>query len=245
MILLIISIFAGLLTAYVIQRTTSPAALRTVRNNIYAHLLEFRLFFDDPGLIWQAQLSLLRDNVRLLRLLLPPTLILAIPMTWLVMQLEAEYGLRPIRPGEAAVVTAQLSRPIDASDRFDLRGVAGITVESPPIRSLEDRQVSWRIRPARDIQGSLRLVVNGHGVGKSVASGGSNKILSPRRSRSLAAFLLHPEEPRLPDGGLAWVEVAYPEAGAGWIVWFLAISAVAALSSRRFPPPFAKIGSQG
>lgn len=234
MILLIIAILSGLLTTIVIRRTTDAEALRSSRNRIHAHLLEFRLFFDEPRLIWQAQMALLRDNVRLLRLLLPPTLILALPMAWLFLQLDTVYGLRPLRPGEPSIVTAQMARPIEASDHFNLRGSDGITVETPPVRVLRDQQVAWRIRPAGNIQGSLKLALNGRDFGKTVTFGDSRAAPSPRRSRSLAEFLLHPEEPRLPDGDIAWIEVAYAEAGPAWIVWFLIISTITAFLSARW-----------
>ena len=78
----ILAVLTGILTAVVIRYTTDASALRATARRIQAHLLEFRLFFDEPRLIWQAQMNLLRDNLRLFMLLLPATLILALPMAW-------------------------------------------------------------------------------------------------------------------------------------------------------------------
>jgi hypothetical protein len=58
-------------------------------------------------------------------------------------------------------------------------------------------------------------------------------LLSPRRTRSLADFLLHPEEARLPDGDVDWIAVDYPEVSPNWMIWFFAISSVAALIASR------------
>lgn len=230
-VLVIIAIVSGVITSWLILRVADVSALRTVGKRIHAHLLEFRLFFDEPGLIWRAQVALIWDNVRLLRLLLPPTLILAVPMTWLFLQLEAVYGSRPLRLGETAVVTAQLMGPIEGSDRFDLGDAGGIRVETPPVRVVGERQVSWRIRAAGGVEGRLMVTVNGRVVTKSVATGDTFRVLSRRRWRSVAEFLLHPEEPRLPDGDVAWVEVGYPERDGGWIAWFVGISAGAAVAT--------------
>jgi hypothetical protein len=230
--LAIVAILTGVLTTFVIRRIADVAALRTVRKRIYAHLLEFRLFFDEPLLVWQAQVSLLRDNARLLRLLLPSALLLGLPMAWLVLQLDDVYGFRPLRPGEAALVTAQLTRPIETTDRFDLHSAGGITVETPPVR--HDNQVSWRIRPANEARAALSLKINSRIIRKTVSTGDAPQLLSPRRTRSLEEFLLHPAEPRLPDGDLAWVEVDYPVASTTWLIWFLIISTAAALLSARF-----------
>jgi len=226
-VLVIISIFAGILTALVIRRTSNRSALREQRNRIHAHLLEFRLFFDEPRLIWGAQLDLLRANARLLWLLLPSTLILALPMTWLFLQLEGVYGCRALHPGEAAVVTAQLSRPIQATDHFALQGIGGIAVETPPIRVAHDNQVAWRIRPASDGDGAVDLTVAGQVMRKTV----SGSIRSPRRFRPLLQFALHPQEPRLSDAGVEWLEVDYPKTGSGWMLWFVFLSTAAALAS--------------
>ena len=66
-----------------------------------------------------------------MKVLLLPTLILAFPMTWLVLQLDTVYGHRPLRAGEAAVVTAQMGRAIGAGERIELRGTGGVQVETP------------------------------------------------------------------------------------------------------------------
>ena len=223
--LLIISIFAGILTALVIRRTTDMGALRQQSNRIHAHLLEFRLFFDEPRLIWGAQLDLLRANARLLWLLLPSTLILALPMTWLFLQLEGAYGYRSLHPGEAALVTAQLTRRIQATDHFALQGVGSVAVETPPIRVAHDNQVAWRIRPTGVGDGAVDLTVAGQVMRKTV----SGSIRSPRRFRSLLECVLHPAESRLSDAGVEWLEVDYPRTGSDWILWFLSLSTVTAL----------------
>ena len=234
--MILLAILTGILTALVVRRTTNASALRAAARKIHADLLEFRLFFDEPWLIWQAWMSLLRDNLRLFRLFLPATVILALPVAWLVLQLETVYGLRPLHPGEAAVVTVQMKRPLDPADHLELQGRAGIQVETPPVRVVRDNQVVWRIRSVSDGHGEGELTVNGRIVRKSIAIGDAPTILSPRRSSSLVEFLLHPEEPRLPEGDIVWLQVGYPmsQSAIPWLVWFLGISAAAALVSVRW-----------
>jgi hypothetical protein len=211
----IVAILAGILTTIVIRRTTDVRALRETRKRIYARILEFRLFFDEPGLIWQAQIGLVGENLRLVQLLLVPTLILALPMAWVVMQLDAAYGLRPLRQGEAAVVTAQLTRHPEAQDRFDLQGIGGVVVETPPVRVFHDDRVAWRIRPVRDGDGAIVLTVNGRHT--------AHMVLSVRRSRS-----------RVEDRDVGWLEVEYPEGTRIWMVWFAVVSSGAALMCARW-----------
>jgi hypothetical protein len=146
-----LAILTGILAALVMRLTTRRAKLRASIQKIQADLLEFRLYFDEPALIWQAQLNLLRDNFRLCLQFLPAILILALPMLWLFPKLDALYRDRPLRPGEAAVVTATAP--------FDLRPQPGIQIETPPIRIPHDNQVAWRIRVQRGGRPSLAPAV--------------------------------------------------------------------------------------
>lgn len=55
------------------------ARLRQSVNRIIAHLLEIRLFWDEPTLVLRAQWSLIVENGRLLKQLMLPALILSLP----------------------------------------------------------------------------------------------------------------------------------------------------------------------
>lgn len=222
-LLVAVSALAGLTVALAFRFTANLEALRATRKRMQAHLLEFRLFFDEPGLIWKAQVALLRDNLRLAGLLLAPALALALPLTWGMAQLDSAYGFRPLAAGEATVVTAQFHNDLRAG--VELQGASGVAVETPPVRIAQDRQISWRIR-ANAGPGTVRLLAGGETIDKTVAAGMSMASLSRRRSRSLPAYLMHPFEARLPAGDVDWVEVDYParREGISWMVWFLLIS---------------------
>ncbi len=136
--LLPVSMISGTVSVFVAHWSSDRSAVRRATNLILAHVLELRLFLDEPRVVLRAQLGLLRANAQLLRLLLLPALILAIPSIFLVQQLNASYGRAPLRVGDAVVVsanqfTAQLKMP------------AEVTVETPAVRT--KGQVAWRIRP--------------------------------------------------------------------------------------------------
>src|ERR1700730_16333571 len=104
-----VSVASGLFALWIFRHTTDLAAVRSAIKRVHAHLLEFRLFYDEPRLIWRAQKSILRENLRFLLLMLRPVLILTLPMAWLLIQLEAVYGYAPLAVGEASVITAQMT----------------------------------------------------------------------------------------------------------------------------------------
>ena len=225
--LLAASVASGLLAAWVFRRFTNVTALRKTLRQIHAHFLEFRLFFGEPRLIWRAQKDLIKANLRFCALLLTPTLILALPMAWLTIQLDTIYGAAPLRNGEPAIVTAQLTTDLQPEDaQAVLEAPKGIAVETPPVRIVNDRQIVWRIRPLRSVETSLSVTLRGVTLTKAIRPG--------RRERPLFAFLMHPEESRLPPGGVVSLGIDSPEKSRNWIVWFLAISSAAALAAMRW-----------
>jgi hypothetical protein len=236
-----VSAAIGWIALWIFRNTVDLAKVRSNIKRIHAHLLEFRLFYDEPPLIWRAQKSILRENLRFCFLLARPALILTLPLAWLLVQLDTVYGYAPLRVGEPSVVTAQVAGQFGPEDIANLETPPEISVETPPIRSLVDRQISWRIRALGPVRGSLRLVFRGVSVDKSIAAGTRSIFLVRKRVRSLARFLLRPEEALLPAGEIAWVEVDYPETGIGiagitlpWIAWFVLISAAALVFARWF-----------
>ncbi len=61
-----LSALCGIVAAFVFRRFGSRATRQSI-NRILAHLMELRLFLDEPRLILRAQGNLLRENVSLLQ----------------------------------------------------------------------------------------------------------------------------------------------------------------------------------
>ena len=227
-----ISILSGIGMLLVFRRTSDQAAVRRAKSLVTAHLLEFRLFMDEPRLILKAQRDLIVANARFLKLMLRPLLVLALPTALLLAAMEAFYGHAPLRVGDPAIVTVQVKHD-DTS--LALKAPEGIAVETPPVRVAADRQVSWRIRPLRATNAALELVRPDRAISKSISAGSGMHYLSERRG-SLANLLLRPTETPLWDSEVDWIEVRYPAATIlrlHWLIWFFAISAITALALRR------------
>lgn len=216
--LIVISVLSGLLSAWIFRRTTNLPALRASRRKLTALLLELRLFSTEPWLVWRAQKSLLRENAHLLLLMLKPALILAIPTACLLFALDSIYGWNPLPIGRPAIVTAQLTRPLTADDANDrLEAPPGIAVETPPVRAIADRQISWRVRPSRESNTQLRLTIGTQTLDKTI-SAGRRILFSTRKSRSAR--------------DVAWITIDYPP--SDWLVWFLSISTLTAAGALLF-----------
>src|SRR5690242_10517225 len=77
--LALISAAAGIGMLWVFQKTSNQARIRAVKRRVQAHLLELRIYRDEPAVMWQAQKALLWSNLRYLGLMLRPALFLALP----------------------------------------------------------------------------------------------------------------------------------------------------------------------
>jgi len=227
-----ISILAGIGILLVFRYTSNTAAVRRAKGVAQAHLLEFRLFMDDPVLVLRAQRDLIVANLRFMKLMLRPFLWMLIPMGLLLAVLEGFYGHAPLRVGDAAIITARVNR---ADAPLSLRAPAELAVETPPVHVLADGQVSWRIRPWRAATTELQILDDSQAISMRVSSGTGIHFLSERRG-SVWSLLLYPTEAPLSGNEIAWIEIRYPPATVlhlHWLIWFLAISAITALALRR------------
>jgi hypothetical protein len=227
-----ISILAGIGILLVFRYTSDAAAVRRAKGAAQAHLLEFRLFMDDPVLVLRAQRDLIVANLHFMKLMLRPFLWMLIPMGLLLAVLEAFYGHAPLRVGDAAIITAQVT---NADAPLSLRAPAELVVETPPVHVMAERQVSWRIRPQRAATAELQILCAGQAVTKRISAGNGIHFLSERRG-SVLSLLLYPTEPPLSGNEIEWIKIRYPPATIlhlHWLIWFLAVSAITAFALRR------------
>ena len=227
-----VSILAGIGILLVFRYMSDQAAVRRAKGIAQAHLLEFRLFMDDPVLVLRAQRDLIVANLHFLKLMLRPFLWMLVPMAVLLAFLEAFYGHAALRVGEAALITAQLTNP---TALVTLQAPPEIAVETPAVHVLAERQLTWRIRPLRATTAELQILSGGRTFTKRITAGPGIHFLSERRG-SLLSLLLYPTESPLSGSEIAWIQIRYPPATVlrmHWLIWFFAISAITALALRR------------
>lgn len=229
--LLAVSIATGIGMLWIFRHTSNQTSIKKTKKKLQAHLLEMRLYADDPLVVWRAQKRLFAENTRYMLLMLRPALVATVPMILLLIVLDGYYGRQPLRLGEEALVTIQMAAPINPeSPSLELRAPTEIAVLRPAVRVISRRQVSWRIRPLHEISGHLSIVNGGATVTKRVHAG-TGSYLSKRRVRSLLSLLAYPGEMPLDTDEIEWIELDYPSAGVGmlglethWLVWFLILS---------------------
>jgi hypothetical protein len=213
---------AGILILWIFKLTSNQGALKATRRRVMSHLLAMRLFAAEPSVVLRSQFRLLAWNLRYIALLLPPFVAVAIPLYFAWDSMDALWGRAPLAPGDTAIVTAKLRAN---APPVQLIAPAWLAIETPPVRILAENSVVWRVRVRRAGSGEV-----GVRAGSEIA-----------RQRMEARPGLHylGERSTRPRGPVEWVEVRYPGAQPGvlgvhasWIVWFCAISTLAALALR-------------
>jgi hypothetical protein len=114
-------------------------------NRIIAHVLSFRLFLDEPGLIFRAQLDLLRENLRLLRQIAIPCAVLGAVFALAFSSLDGAFGHGTLPVGTATVISASSEVPLPH----------GIVAETPAVRIPRLHQVVWRVHSTREFAGNF------------------------------------------------------------------------------------------
>ena len=227
-----LSLAAGVLAAGLFLRLSDREALRIAMNRIVAHVLELRLFLDEPLLIFRAQRDLLAANLRLLRVVLVPMIVLALPFSWLLAWMDSLYGWAALPIGQATVVDVIVRRPAPSLAGIHLQAAPGFTVETPAVRSRAAARVSWRIRCNADARGELAVVTAAGDLSKHLVCGTGIHRVVATRFRSWLRFAVLPGEIPFRSTLVESIHIHYPPGkvlGLHWLIWFLAASTAGAV----------------
>ncbi|HTB14749.1 MAG TPA: hypothetical protein VK752_24420 [Bryobacteraceae bacterium] len=156
--MIVVAVIYGVAAVLIFRRFTDRAAIRKSVNRILAHVMELGLFLDSPALVFGAQRDLLRENWRLLRLVMLPSAMLMALFAIIYAPMNAIYGHGPLPVGETSVVTVQMSGAPMPPVRLEVPD--GMVVETPAVRIVHDQQISWRVRPLQESFGDLKFHVD-------------------------------------------------------------------------------------
>ncbi len=241
-----IAIVTGLAVLPVFGRFSDQAAISLAKRKIRAALYAFRLFGDEPRLVFRAQGQLLLWNARYLGLVLRPTAIVVLPILFLLLQMDVIYGHRALHVGEPAVVTARMADGFNLNTTSPQLTSHDVAVETPAVRIPKSHRVFWRVAAMSDGRDGLSLnITQTDGkidtLHKNIQAGYGLHYLSQRRVASFLDWFRWPAEGRLPrNSQVRWIGVQYPDAefnlfgfGIPWIVWFGIVSWITVFALRK------------
>ena len=238
--LTVLAVLVAAGTLLVVGTLSNQARIGTTKNRIKAHLLELWLFRDDLRTVLGAQVRILGLNVRYVALTMKPMLVLLIPLTLIVAALEPWFGLRPLRPGEAAIISL---RAVDgkAAANASLVTGDGVVVETPPLRIAATNEIDWRIRVLKSGVHTVSIEVGGQKHEKQIVASEQAARVTPSRTASFWETFLNPMEPTIPAAAMIErIDVHYPENTVTlfgwdmhWLVFFIGACFVFVFALRR------------
>lgn len=155
-------------------------------------------------------------------------------MVVLLAQMGLWYQVRPLSPGETAVVTLKLN---DNSTEAAINSISGAKVVAGPVHVFSQNEIVWNIRA--DQNGDHRIIfnINGREFEKNLVVGNGFMRVSPvRPGWHWADILLYPAEKPFPQGSpVESISIDYPRrisktSGTDWwIGYFFIVSMISAL----------------
>lgn len=234
--LVFLSAVTGVALLLVFGKVSNQAAIRRVKREIYAALLESVLFRHDLRLCLGAQAKLLRCSIVYFLAALPPVFILAVPCVLVMAQLNARYDARSFSPGEDGLITVALSDP---KEIYDLKLAAAPEVDvSKPLRIPSTGEVIWKIK-AKDGPAELDLELKGKSLKLPLRSGPSQE-LDAFYYRTWWLALFYPARLDIGSFPIDGITIGYPKVSYSimrmqmhWLVVFLIISLLAGILASR------------
>jgi hypothetical protein len=213
---------SGAISLLVFRRWTDRERVRRAAIQIVAHLLEIRLFSEEPRFVMRAQLDLIIANGRLLRETAKPLLLMLLPLSALVAGMNLFFGYVPLRLGENALVTPTQAR---------LESPHGIRVDGEPVYIPTDRQLVWQVHADIVTKGELQVSSGDITVKKKITTERGIAFVSSERAGSVWQFLLHPGECPFSNDAIESISIQYRAAKifrVYWLWWYCLSSVVSA-----------------
>ena len=221
----------GIVVALIFAGLVRRERLRQARDELWAALFEIWLYRREPLLVWQAQLALLKANLRYSRILLVPLVVSLLASAPLLIQAHYRFALTPIPSDAETLLTAVLARPSADMAHMDckLEWVQGMGELSPSVREPVLHRLVWRLRPEGSGEHVLRLTGCGQTVEFPLYVGGFAGSIAPARQVGVLAHLFAPRAlPLEDDSGWSRIYVEYPRAGIERLVWLTICSLLCA-----------------
>lgn len=224
--LVLLSAILGVILVWLYKYISFQKSIFRVKRKISSEILEPLVFRDSPLSSIGSFLKLFISASHYLSLTLPPFLILGLPVVWIFGFMNQSYGYE--KPTKPFSVIVELENPRTRTSLMDPTGKNEI---SPPVRSLSESTIAWRVTP---LGGSL--VLNGITIYPALTNG-----FVPILSNSSLEKLLYPGSGlNLPEG-ISRVQLDLPTReidlklfSLHWIFVFLLVSIVSGVIFAKF-----------
>ncbi|HOE14162.1 MAG TPA: hypothetical protein PKZ60_05640 [Candidatus Saccharicenans sp.] len=235
--MIFISLLTAILMLFIYKKTSNQSGIKEAKNLIKGYLLEIRLFQNDFGIFLGGLKRLLSANLRYLAYNLKPLLVMILPIFLLLAQMNLWFGYNVPQPGETLLLKVEFNQAVEV-DRLNLEveAPAGVIVDSPPLRIIDENEVNWRLKIVELRGGQLVIKNGGQKYAKDISLPQSKlaRVSAIRVNQNIWEQLLNPGEKPLPrDAEIKKIEVVYPSARLNlfglkihWLVAYFVLSII-------------------
>jgi len=234
--IILISVLAGIALLYVYGKVSNQAAIKRVKKGIAAGIYESVLFRNDLRVSLKAQGKMFLGGIKYFGLAIPPIIILSIPCLIILAQLNLRYGARPLAKGESTIISVGVK---DDASLFsaEIAAPEGISV-TPPLRDLDNHQVSWRLDALSPKAIDISLKIGDKVTNQTVFIGESQSKIPTEAHSSTWLQFFYPGATIPSDfkNLVTEIVIRYPEQSlnlfgfhTNWLIAFLVISIVAGI----------------
>jgi len=222
--LALFSLLIAILMLLIFRYTSNQTKIRETKSKIRAYIYELTLFKDELGIVLSAQKNVLIQNLKYIKYALKPMIFMIIPLGLFLIQLDSLYGHKPLDPNESTIVSLKLSDKGKMSDYISVKSDGGLTIETPPLKITQNRQVDWRVRAQELGEHNLTFKVQDQEYQKKVIVGdqGIIRITPTLSTPNFWNNLLYPGgEPLAKDGAVEEIHIDYKRSSIGLYKWNL------------------------
>lgn len=205
----VISTISALVFLVIFKKTSHQNMIRHYKGIITAHILEIRLYKDQPSLTIKIIFNILKNNMIYLRYTLVPILIIFPIVLIISIQLNSRYGYLPVKKGDAFIIQAVLDNILTTDiakspERIRCDSSKGILVETPTMLIESEGSIYWRAKVIGSEKGQqyCRITIDGtdYTFEKKILTFLSKQRFSPeRRKHNLKSLLIGHSEDFIPE----------------------------------------------
>ncbi len=235
--MLVISVVTGVAMLVIFKATSDQNAIKRAKNLVKGHFLAIRLYKDDIGLMVDTMKNIIVSNLLYMKQSLRPMLFLLVPVGIILIQLGVRYEFRPLKVGEAVVVSLRVEdAAVELADvRLDLP--EGLELNIPPVRVEQLREINWRLKATQSGVFNLAFKHGDHVVDKRLqVVDALAPVTAQVAKHDIGVTIMNPAESSLGEASFAsLVSISYPVRdfelwgfSLHWLVAFFVISLIAA-----------------
>ena len=209
-------VLCGVLALWIYRLVSNQEGIARAKDRIKMHLIEVRLWRDDPRVVAGAFGRILMRNGQYVGFSLVPMVVLAAPFMIVMFHLVAHFAFEPLPVGQTTLLQVQLD-PATGARALDVELSLGdgVSLDAPPVRTADGRVV-WRLRADAPGTHTVTLAHGAHRITKQILVAAEPGKVPVLRSKSWDA-LLYPGEAVLPaDSPFASVAIDVPRRSFPW-----------------------------